>query len=245
MKLNSELIDRFPSLQRVALRRLHRRVPPVRQLASSDCGAAVLAMVLGYYGKSVPLEELRKELGIGRDGSTASSILRVGRLHGLRGRAVRLELDDLNQLPAGAILHWEFRHFVVLEGLDQECVNIVDPAFGPRSVPMETFRRAFTGVSIMFEPTDAFEKADAPPQKLSGFFSQILERKDLIARIVSTSILGQILSTAIPLFTALLVDRVVPHKDYSLLLILTLGYCVFQVFSVISGFVRTHLFIHF
>lgn len=202
-------------------------------------------MVLGYYGKFVPLEDLRKVLGIGRDGSTMAALLRVGRVHGLRGRAVRLELDDLYELPPATILHWEFRHYVVLEGLDRECVHIVDPAFGRRSVPMETFRRAFTGVAVIFEPTDAFEKADAPGKRISGLFTQILERKDLLGRIISASALSQVLSAVIPLFTALLIDRVVPHQDYSLLLVLTLGYCVFEFFNIIAGFVRSHLFIHF
>jgi ABC-type bacteriocin/lantibiotic exporter with double-glycine peptidase domain len=245
VNLSSDLSERFPSLKRIALRRVRRRIPVVRQLAASDCGAAALAMVLGYHGKFVSLEELRKAAGGGRDGSTVAAILRVGRVHGLRGRAVRLEVDDLKELPPGTILHWEFRHFVVLEGSNRECVNIVDPAFGRRSVSMDTFRRAFTGIAVIFEPTDAFEKAEAPGKRISGLFRQILERKDLLVRIVSTSILAQILSAAIPLFTALLIDRVVPHRDYSLLFVLTLGYCVFQFFNTIAGFVRAHLLIHF
>jgi len=239
-----ELLKRYPSLNRLMFRSGRKRVPVVRQLAATDCGAASLAMVLAYYGKIIPIEDIRIVLGIGRNGSNAEAILLAGRAYGLRSRGVRAEIEALDDLPAGAVLHWEFRHFVVFERLLHNKVYIVDPAVGRRVIPLEHFRKSFTGVALIFEPTESFEPGGKKPKRIGGLLQQVLERKDLLGQIVSTSLLVQILSAALPLFIGILIDRVVPRKDYSLLLILTLGFCLFQAFSLIAAFLRTHLFIH-
>src|SRR5438128_1688445 len=240
----TELLKKFPSLKRLALRQNRRRIPVVRQLAVTDCGAAALAMVLAYNGKEVPLEDVRNAVGFGRSGTTAESMLRAGRAYGLRGRGVHAEIEGLENLPVGAILYWDFSHFVVFERLRRKSVDVVDPAVGRRSVPMDKFRKAFTGVALLFEPAGSFEPGGTTPKQTAGLFKQVLECKDLLARIVSTSVLVQILAAALPLFTGILIDQVVPRKDYSLLLVLAAGYCVFQVFSLAAGFVRSHLFVH-
>jgi ATP-binding cassette subfamily B protein len=236
---------RFPSLNRLILARKQRQVPVVRQLSISDCGAAALAMVLGYFGRKVPLDELRKSLVSGRDGTSAARLLDVARSYGLRGRGIRVEIEDLHRLPAASILHWEFRHFVIFQRLREDCVDIVDPRSGIRSIPINKFRQAFTGVALVFQPSESFDPGGAAkPQRISGLFTQILAQHGLVIRIISSSLLVQILSAIVPLFTAILIDRVLPHRDYSLLLVLTLGYCVFQIFNLLAGFVRSHLLIY-
>jgi ABC-type bacteriocin/lantibiotic exporter with double-glycine peptidase domain len=213
-------------------------------MAATDCGAAALAMVLGFHGNLVGLEEVRTRLGPGRGGTTATSILNLGRAYGLRGRGVRVELGDLEYLPPGAILYWEFHHFVVFERVQRGGVRIADPATGRRTVSIDKFRRAFTGVALIFEPTGVFERGRARPKPLAGLFKLILERRALLARIISTSVLVQILSLALPLLTGVLIDRVLPQKDYRLLALVAIGFCVFQLSNVVAGFVRTHLMIH-
>src|SRR5687767_774267 len=128
MHKERDLLERFPTLMKLALRRARRRIPVVRQLTATDCGAAALTMVLGYWGKRVRLDEVRARIGIGRSGATMASLLRAARAYGLRGRGVAADVPDLKDLPAGAILHWEFRHFVVLEKCERNSVRIVDPA---------------------------------------------------------------------------------------------------------------------
>jgi ATP-binding cassette subfamily B protein len=201
-------------------------------------------MVLGYHGKQVSLDEVRQAVGVGRGGSSADSLLRVGQAYGLRGRAVRADIEDLETLPRSAILHWKFNHFVVFDRLNGRMVDLVDPALGRRSVSMEEFRRAFTGVVLLFEPTEAFEPEKREEKRIYGLFKLILERRDLLVRIVSMSLLVQVLSLAMPLLTGVLIDRVVPRKDYSLLMVLAVGYCLFQLFNAAAAFVRAHLLIH-
>src|SRR5215471_6825619 len=154
------LFEKFPGLERLKLGLGAPKIPFIQQLAATDCGAATLAMVLGYFGKNVRLDEVRDILGPGRDGSNALAIINAAKWYGLRGRGVSLEIEDLPYLDTGAILHWAFNHFVVFEDLEDGAVRIVDPAFGRRRVPMEEFRRSFTGVALLFEPTDTFQ-----PQK--------------------------------------------------------------------------------
>jgi ATP-binding cassette subfamily B protein len=244
MTESPDLMRRFPALQRLMLRRPSRRVPVVRQLASTDCAAAALSMVLRHFGKHVPLDELRSVLATGRDGASAASILAAARSHGLRGRGVRLDIGDLGVLPKASILFWEFSHFVVFERASSKRVHVVDPASGYRSVPMEVFRRAFTGVALVLEPGETFVKTAAAPTKVGGLLKQVVERRDLLLQILMTSGLVQLLSAAMPLFTGALIDRVVPRGDYSLLLMLAAAYGFLQVFNVVIGFVRAQLFIH-
>src|SRR5690349_2700957 len=123
-------IARFPALR--GLGRGRRRIPLVQQLAATECGPACLAMVLGYYGKIVAVEELRDVLDAGRDGTTARDLLNAARHYGLRGRGVRLEVAALDSLPRAAILHWGFNHFVVFDRLRPNGVHIVDPDLGRR-----------------------------------------------------------------------------------------------------------------
>jgi len=247
MRYAVQLLGLSRRLKRLLPGASRKRVPEIRQLAMTDCGAAALAMVLGYHGKHVSLDDARTRLGIGRGGASAESIMQAARSYGMSGRAVRAEIEHLASLPAGTILHWEFRHFVVFERLRDGGVEIVDPARGRRTVPMESFRKAFTGVALLLEPTESFEPAERTnrqTKRIFGLFRLIFERKGLVARIISVSMLVQLLSLAMPLLTGVLIDRVVPRRDYSLLMIVTVGYCVIHVCTAAAGFLRAHLMIH-
>src|SRR5262245_7663754 len=120
MKNPVEFVEQFPALRKLESRGMARRIPFIQQLSATECGAACLAMTLGYYGKQVPLSEIRDLLGVNRDGSNALSLLKAARWYGLRGRGVKIELEALPYLTKGAILHWEFAHFVVFERLRKD-----------------------------------------------------------------------------------------------------------------------------
>src|SRR6476661_4483063 len=114
----------------------------------ADCGAAALAMTLAYHRKYVPLAELHELTGTGRDGVTAAGIVEAARHYGLRGRGVRVDIDELDALPRGSILHWELQHFVVFDRLRRGSVDVVDPAVGHDRVSMSRFGKVFTGVAL-------------------------------------------------------------------------------------------------
>jgi ABC-type bacteriocin/lantibiotic exporter with double-glycine peptidase domain len=234
---------RFPALKRLGLRG-RKRVPVVRQLAATECGAACLTMAMGYFGKNVRLEEVRDVCGVDRDGASALGILNAAQFYGLRGRGLKLDIDDLEFLPVASILHWEFNHFVVFERLIDGAVDIVDPAFGPRRVPMDVLRRSFTGVALQFEPGDDFERKSDRSHGVWRHAKRVILASDDLLRVLVTSILIQIFALAVPIFTGALVDRVVPRSDSHLLIILTIGLSTMVAFRFLAALVRGHLLLH-
>lgn len=124
----------------------------------TECGAASLAMILEYYGRYVPMEQLRRECGVSRNGVNAKSIAKTAMHHALKPRALRADMDNIGDVKTPAIIHWNMEHFLVLCGFNKKGAVLADPAMGLRTVSLETFSRSFTGIVLEFTPTDEFEK---------------------------------------------------------------------------------------
>ena len=232
----------FPSLEKLARARRGHKVPFVQQLEATDCGAACLTMVLGHLGRDVALDEVREAAGgSGRDGVDANAIVRAAEWYGLRSRGLALDLDHLHYLPPGTILHWEFNHFVVFERITKKGVEIVDPGMGPRRVSLAKFGESFTGVALVFEPSDEFEPKRRGRGRFGWYLTQLGGQRHVLSRIVVTSILLRVFALALPLVTAVIVDRVVPRADRNLLLVVSIGLGGLLVFQLITNLVRSHL----
>ena len=160
--------ERFPALIRLERAARGTRIPYVQQNTAADCGAACLAMVLGYHGRHVRLDSLRETMGTGRDGVNALSLVQAARRFNLRGRGVTLEVADLDYVPPASILHWSFDHFVVYEGREGDLIKLVDPALGPRRVSREEFGHNFTGVALIFEPMETFTTGREATRRMSS-----------------------------------------------------------------------------
>ncbi|HEX8824657.1 MAG TPA: cysteine peptidase family C39 domain-containing protein, partial [Archangium sp.] len=234
-----EVVRRFPALQR--LREWRKELPEVRQLAATDCGAACLAMVLGYHGRQMTLDAVREVTGPGRDGISARTLIDAGRRMGLRGRAVSIDLTRLPFLPTASVLHWDFNHYVVFERMVGNEVQIVDPAQGRRLVSMEGFSRHFTGVVLLFEPSEDFQRLAAPSAGAFRYILPLLGQSDTLARIVVLSAVLQLFALAVPVLTGMLVDRVVPRGDYQLLSVLSVSMGTLALFQLLSSLLRGHL----
>ena len=184
------------------------RTPTVLQMEAAECGAAALAMVLAHHGRFVSLEELRTACGVSRDGSKASNIIRAASRYGLEAAAFKLELAELSQVPLPAILHWNFNHFLVLEGIRGRRVFLNDPASGPRQVDIDEVDQCFTGVALAFEPADGFQ----PGGDRAGLVDAFEDRLPSIAPAMFYAVLagiGLIIpGLAIPTFSRVFVDEV-------------------------------------
>ena len=144
------------------------KTPTVLQLEAVECGAASLAMILGYHGRIEPLAKLRQNCGVSRDGSKAANVLRAARRYGLESNGIKASVDALRNLEMPCILFWEFNHFVVLEGFKKDRVYINDPAMGHRIIPLQDFERSFTGVALAMQPGDEFEKGGKRPSLIGA-----------------------------------------------------------------------------
>ena len=239
--MSDDLHRRFPALAALnPLRR--RRMPFVAQTAVTDCGAACLAMALGWHGRTVSLDDVRQVTGLALHGTDATTVLRAAEHFGLRGRGVQIDTpEDLRYLETGSILHWKFTHFVVLERLDRKGAWIVDPGAGRRFVPRAELDRSLTGVALTFEPGPDFDRGGQAKPLLSRYLSRVLRHDSVILRILFTSVLLQLLALALPLLTGMLVDRVIPRGDLRFFGILAIGAAVLVGFSLAGSMIRGHL----
>jgi ATP-binding cassette, subfamily B, bacterial len=239
------LSQRFPALRGLRLGRRGRRIPQIQQTAATDCGPACLGMVLGYFGKSVPLDELRTAMGFSRLGTDALTLVETAQQYGLRGRGIKIrDIDALRFLDPASILHWRFNHFVVFERMDHRGAWVVDPGGGRRLVSRQELDRAFTGVAVSFETTEDFAPSADKRHAVWRQVRDVLGESGLMAQILTTSVIIQVFSLAVPILTGLLVDRVVPRSDQHLLLVLSVGCAGLVGFKLLATLVRSFLLLH-
>lgn len=184
------------------------RVPTMLQMEAVECGAACLGMVLGKYGHYVPLEELRAQCGVSRDGVKASNVVRAARMYGMTARGFRKEPEDLTTLPLPAIIFWNFNHFVVLEGFQRNRVFINDPASGPRTVSAQEFDESFTGVVLIFQPTETFHATGNKPGLLRALSSRLTHSRLALLYVVLVSLALVIPGLLVPAFIQIFVDSI-------------------------------------
>ncbi len=178
------------------------------QLEAADCGAACLGAVLAHFGRRVPLEVLRDDCGVGRDGSTLEDIAIAARKYGLKATGWSSQVHGLAKLPKPMVLYWGFRHFVVLEGIAHGRYYLNDPAEGHRVVDARDFGQEFTGVGLMLEPGPAFQPGGARPGVARRLWPWLRGHRSLLTRTAVYGLLLAVTLLAPPVLLAEFVDRV-------------------------------------
>lgn len=190
------------------------KVPVVMQMEALECGAASLAMICAYYDKWIPLEQIRVDCGVSRDGSNAKNILVAARSYGFSAKGYRYEPEDLKkQGKFPCIIHWNFNHFVVLDGFKGGKAYLNDPAKGSYSVPMKTFDDSFTGICLMFEPTENFKPSGKQKSVLSFAASRLKGAKTAIAFVVLTTLISALIGVIMPAFSRIFMDRLLTKEN--------------------------------
>ncbi|MEW2344801.1 NHLP family bacteriocin export ABC transporter peptidase/permease/ATPase subunit [Streptomyces griseoaurantiacus] len=197
-----------PSTSRTGRRTV--RTPTVLQMEAVECGAASLAMVLGHYGRHVPLEELRIACGVSRDGSRASNLLKAARSYGLTAKGMQMDTAALAEVAAPAVLFWEFNHYVVYDGtgrrLGRRGVFVNDPGKGRRFVPREDFDTSFTGVVLVMEPGENFRKGGRRPGVFGALPARLRGTAGTLPAAVLASLLLVVVGAAVPALSRTYID---------------------------------------
>lgn len=192
----------------------YAKVPQVMQMEALECGAASLTMILEYYNKWIPLEQVRADCGVSRDGSNAKNVLKAARAYGLVAKGYRYEPEDLKKngkFPC--ILHWNFNHFLVLCGFKGNKAVLNDPAKGSYSVSMDTFDQAFTGICLMFEPDKGFMPEGKPKSVVKFAGNRLRGAKTAVVFVILTTIIASLLGIIQPAFSRIFLDRLLTGRN--------------------------------
>ena len=183
------------------------RTPTVLQMEAVECGAAALAIVMGYYRKFVSLEVLRQVCGVSRDGSKASNVVKAARTYGFDAKGYRYEPAEVLALRQPVIVFWNFNHFLVVEGVSKAGVHLNDPATGPRTVTPEEFDQGFTGVVLLITPGPDFVPEGQPDSILAALRKRLPLREPALLYLLIAGLLLVLPGLVLPAFTKVFIDE--------------------------------------
>jgi ATP-binding cassette subfamily B protein RaxB len=216
-----------------------RNLPIILQTQAAECGLACLAMIVGYHGHHVDLATLRGQFSMSLKGASLKRVIEIaGRLE-LGTRALKLDLDNLNQLRLPCILHWNFNHFVVLREVSSRGVTIHDPARGECKLTLDEMSRSFTGVALELWPTGSFRPRDAnPPVRLRALIGPVSGLSRSLGQILLLAVTLEIFSLISPFFLQWVIDDVIVSADRNLLTLLVLGFGLLLLMQQATNAIR-------
>ena len=189
------------------------RTPTLLQMEAVECGAAALGIILGYYDRIVPLAELRQACGVSRDGSSAANVLAAAKNYGLNAKGFKKGLQSLQALQPPYIIFWQFDHFLVVEGFGKDRIYVNDPAIGQRTVSAEEFDQGYTGIVLVMEPGETFEKGGKKKSAVQALQNRLAGSTLALAYCVAAGFLLVLPNLAIPVFSQVFVDNIlIKHR---------------------------------
>ena len=215
------------------------KVPVIMQMEALECGAASLAMILAYYDKWIPLEQVRSDCGVSRDGSNAKNIVLAAKNYGLDVHAYKMEPEALkSEGTFPCIVHWEFNHFIVVDGFKGNKVYVNDPARGEVTMTAEEFDEGFTGIVLMFDPGPEFVPSGKQKSMWDYAASKLKDSKSSIVIIIMTTLAGALIGLIRPGFTSIFMDRLLQQKNPDWAEPFLIALCAFAVLQIALAWVQ-------
>ena len=193
---------------------MKRRVttPILLQMHATECAAACLGSVLAYFGRWVPLTELREKCEVSRDGSSAASIVRAARHYGLECSGLSLRADQLRKLQPPLIVFWQFSHFVVLEGVDGRFFCLNDPATGRRRLSAEEFNKGYSGIALRFKRGADFRPGGERPGLFEQLSTLLAGSWNVLTGVIACGLMVTLLALIVPASLSVFVDNVLENR---------------------------------
>ncbi|MFE5317727.1 NHLP family bacteriocin export ABC transporter peptidase/permease/ATPase subunit [Paenibacillus sp. NPDC056579] len=214
--------------------------PTVLQMEAVECGAVSLAIVLAYYGRHVPIETLRYDCGVSRDGSKASNVLKAARKYGMEAKGYKKEPESLKLLKPPFIVHWNFNHFLVVEGFSGSKVFLNDPAHGPYTVSYEEFESSYTGVVLTMTPGESFVREGRRFSVISSLLQRLQGYHWEMVYLIAAGIALAGTGVLVPLFLKLFVDRMMLAGRMEWMGALLVGMLVTVIFRLVLTSLRQY-----
>lgn len=218
------------------MKRVH--TPTVLQMEAVECGAAALAIMLAYYGRWVPLEELRVATGVSRDGAKAGNVVKAARGYGLDAKGSKAEADEALASQTPFIVFWNFNHFLVVEGADKTHVCVNDPASGPRRITRQEFSDGFTGIMLEMEPGPDFQKGGERQSLFKALASRLHGSQGVLAFVVLVTLMLVVPGLLMPAFLKNFIDNVLTRGDNDWLLPILVGLALTAIFSSVLTYLQ-------
>ena len=217
----------------------------IRQNEVAECANACLAMVAVSYGLQTDMAALRRRFPGSARGVTLRNLMVNANAIGFTTRALKVDIDHLDKVVKPAILHWDLNHFVVLAEISNKVAVVHDPAFGIRKLSLQEFGKHYTGIALELVPKSDFRPRDERTKiGLSSLWTRIngLSRAIIQVLLLSAVILG--FTLAIPQYLQTVIDHVLPSSDRSLLIVIAIGFALFQIFSIAASALRSMVLLH-
>ena len=224
--------------------RLTKQYAYYAQQSAADCGSACLVMIGRYWGKNFSVNRLRDMTNVGRSGASLSAIATAAENLGFATRPVKATLDKFAEQSLPAIAHWEGNHFIVVHEITKKQVIVGDPALGQRTLTRKEFTHGWTGYALLLQPTSLIKDVENQNIGFWKFFELVKPHYKVLLEIFLASVLMQLFGLVTPVFTQLLLDRVLVQRSLSTLNAVGAGMIVFGLFSVAMNGVRTYLLSH-
>jgi HlyB family type I secretion system ABC transporter len=213
----------------------------IMQIDEMDCGAASLAMICRHFGRKVSLARIRQLCHTATDGTSLKALVRSGTELGLAARALKVSLRNLPMMPLPAIVHWEGNHWIVLYDVDPDFVRVADPAVGLLKLPRREFEAKWTGYAALFDYTPALERAPESKPTLAWIVPFVARYKIILLQVFGLAVAVSFLELLFPVFTQMVVDKVIVENDFGLLKMILLGMLAALVFVQLFTLAQEYL----